>query len=116
MGLSLGLLLGCGGSASSDAGAGAAVLLSDDASGATKTLSVQQGVDITLHTIGPGNYDTPQLSSNAVKFVGMSYPGTQNPGGPTQLFQFEAVSAGASTITIPHTQRSEPFTITLDVR
>ena len=42
--------------------------------------SVGQPIVVTLQTIGGGNYDTPQVSSRAVRFESAVYPREQNPG------------------------------------
>ena len=87
-----------------------------------RSLAVLVGdeIDVTLQTIGPGSYGTPVLSSRAVRFVGESSPGPQNPGGPRQLFRFEAVATGRAEITIPHVdgfpEARDPFGVTVEVR
>lgn len=66
------------------------------------TVSVGQELDITLGTVGPGPaYDTiPKIASPAVRFLDVSEPADlRNPGGPVQLFQFEAQARGRTTIT-----------------
>ena len=89
--------------------------LSDADSGKTVSASVGQELDITLHTIGPGQYGTPSVSSAAVRFSKVSFPMGQNPGGPTQLFQFEAVAHGTARIEITHTDNNSVFVVTIDV-
>jgi hypothetical protein len=86
-----------------------------------RSLSVLVGdeIDITLQTIGPGSYGTPVISSGSIRFLGESSPGPQNPGGPRQLYRFEAVAAGRAEITISHeggfpTPR-DAFVVNLDV-
>jgi hypothetical protein len=84
-----------------------------------RLLSVGLGdeIDLTLQTIGPGQYDEhPSVSSPAVVFSKVSILTPQNPGGPRQLFQFTAVSAGHAVISIPHTGQDLRFEITVDVR
>ena len=66
------------------------------------TVAVGQQLDITRGTIGPGNpYDTiPHISSAVVRFLGVTEPSAlRNPGGPTQVFRFEAQTPGRATIT-----------------
>ena len=65
-------------------------------------LASHQELQATLQTIGPGEYGDPALTSDAVRFVGMSFSKVQTPGGPTQIYTFTAEHAGTSTITIPH--------------
>ena len=70
--------------------------------GRTVAAAIGDEIDVTLQTIGPGQYGDPSVSSGAAVFLGESPAGPQNPGGPTQLFRFEAVASGRADITIPH--------------
>ena len=84
-----------------------------------RLLSVGSGdeIDVTLQTIGPGQYDDhPSVSSPAVVFSKVTILTPSNPGGPRQLFQFFAVTAGHAVISIPHTVQNSRFEITVDVR
>src|SRR6266851_1748118 len=58
--------------------------------GQTIKVPVGDEVDITLQTIGPGQYASPTVSSPAVRFLGVSEVGPAIPAGPTQLFRFQA--------------------------
>jgi len=82
-----------------------------------RVLSVRPGdeVHVTLQTIGPGEYDLPNISTSAVVFLGVSILTPQNPGGPRQLFQFKVVAVGHADISIPHTVQNLRFEVTLDV-
>ena len=91
-------------------------MLSDGDTGSTVNAEVGQAIQLTLHTIGPGNYDSPSSSEPVLRFVGEDDPKAQNPGGPTQLYEFDAESAGTVTVTIPHTSRPDPFRMTVVVR
>ena len=80
-----------------------------------------QELQILLQTIGPGQYGEPSISTGAVRFVGMSLPEAQNPGGPRQLYTFSAVRVGFATITIVHVgdvsgQTSPTFTLLVTVK
>jgi len=113
--LTLALNAGC---SSSDAGNGdaagvAAVDLTADSDGADVTLARGQELKLTLQTIGPGQYGDPSISSSSALFEGMEFPSSQNPGGPTQIYRFQAVAEGSALITIPHDVGGEPFTLTL---
>jgi hypothetical protein len=68
------------------------------------TLSVARGdtIDITLQTIGPGQYETPQISTAAVVFVKNLPVSTFIPAGVTQIYQFLATDSGSAEISIPH--------------
>ena len=84
-----------------------------------RLLSVGLGdeIDVTLQTIGPGQYDErPSVSFPGVVFLKVSLVTPPNPGGPRQLFQFTAVAAGQAVISIPHTVQNSRFEITVDVR
>ena len=84
-----------------------------------RLLSVGVGdeIEVTLQTIGPGQYDEhPGVSAPAVVFAKVSMPFPPNPGGPRQLFQFTAAAAGQAAISISHTFQNLRFEITVDVR
>jgi hypothetical protein len=93
--------------------------LGGDDRGQVVTAKVGQEIRVTLGTIGPGNYGDPQITSSVVRFLDMSYPKEQNPGGPTQVYRFEAMSVGRADIRIPHEggfpAPREPFTLTVIV-
>ena len=97
------------------------VNLQNSDSGRSMAVAVGDEVDVTLQTIGPGQYGTPSLSSSSVKFVGVSSVGAPNPGGPKQLFRFAATGAGRALLTIPHegdlpeATTVPPFVLTIDV-
>lgn len=79
---------------------------------------VGQPIIVTLQTIGGGHYDTPQVSSRAVRFESAVDPPTrqQNPGGPTQVYRFTAVAEGEAQIRIPHTGSNLTVTFTIQVK
>ena len=85
--------------------------------GQTVAVALGDTVDITLQTIGPGDYGTPEISSPAILFEKMLPVSAQviNPGGPIQIYQFIACMQGEATIFIPHTFQNIVFTVTLDV-
>jgi len=84
---------------------------------AGQTVAVARGdtVDITLQTIGPGEYGTPELSSLAIRFEKMLPTQVILPAGPTQIYQFVAYSPGQATISISHTYQSTVFTVIVEV-
>ena len=85
--------------------------------GRVLSVGLDDEIDVTLQTIGPGQYDEqPSVSSPAVAFSKVSILMPANPGGPRQLFQFRAVTAGHAVISIPHTGQNPRFEITVDVR
>jgi hypothetical protein len=109
------LLAGCGSSE------GRTLSLSNADSGGTVVAAVGDRIEVTLQTIGPGQYGTPISSSVSVSFLGESSAGPPNPGGVRQLYRFEAVASGRADITIPHSgglpQNPRPaFAIRVEVR
>jgi hypothetical protein len=76
--------------------------------------SVGRRIDVSLQTIGPGQYGEPRVTSSAVRFIGIAPTGPPNPGGPRQLFHFEAIAPGSAVIDIPHS-RGTVFSVTINV-
>ncbi len=91
------LTVGCGSSGSK------IISVENGDAGQSVVASVGEKIEVTLQTVGPGQYGDPILSSESVKFLEESSSGTPNPGGSRQLYRFEAVSSGQVNITIPHT-------------
>jgi hypothetical protein len=95
------------------------ISLDNSSNGTSISVTPGDEIDITLQTIGPGQYETPTVSSGSIRFLGESPAADPpNPGGPRQLFRFEAVTPGRAEITIPHTLGplpTPPFIITVDV-
>jgi hypothetical protein len=79
------------------------ISLDNSSGGQTIPMAPGDKIDITLQTIGPGQYETPRVSSASVAFLGESDAGVPNPGGPRQLFRFGAMTVGRAEITIRHT-------------
>lgn len=78
------------------------ISLNNADAGRTVVAAVGDTIEVTLQTIGPGQYGTPSSSSMSVRFLGKSTPpGQPNPGGARQLFRFEAVASGRADIVIP---------------
>jgi hypothetical protein len=75
-----------------------------------------QLIELTLQTIGVGNFGEPEVSSAAVRFLGTPPAKQHSPGGPRQVYRFEAVEAGAARIEIPHTAGQESFAIDIEVK
>jgi hypothetical protein len=91
------LLVGCGSSESK------IIRVDNGGAGRSVIASVGDKIEVTLQTVGPGQYGDPILSSESVKFLAESSAGAPNAGGPRQLYRFETVSSGRVDITIPHT-------------
>jgi hypothetical protein len=77
---------------------------------------VGQEIIITLQTIGPGQYETPRVSSSAVRFEGSYFPKEQNPGGPRQVYRFISTAVGEAKVEIPHSQGTKVYQITVRVK
>lgn len=86
-------------------------------SGQHVAATISQPIQITLQTIGPGQYDSPQITSAAVRFERAAFPPAreQNPGGPTQVYYFRAASEGEAEVRIPHTASNPAFTVTIRI-
>ncbi len=84
-------------------------------SGQHVAATVGQPIEITLQTIGSGQYDSPQISCWAIRFEGFKKPPCQNPGGPTQVYRFRAAAGGTAQVRIPHTASNPAFTVTIQV-
>ena len=92
----------------------AATQLSNEDDGTDKTAAVNERLELTLRTVGPGSYADPVISSPALSFDGTTFPAEQNPGGPTQIYRFHCVAQGTALVTIPHDGGGrDAFTITL---
>ena len=78
------------------------ITLTNSDSGRSVAAAVGDEIDVTLQTIGPGQYGIPTLSSKSVRFLGVSLTGSPNPGGPRQLLRFKATAAGRAKISIAH--------------
>ena len=112
----LGFLLGvtfCGALACSSSEHTMALDNSD--SGRTVSLTAGDALDITLG--GIGNVGEPSVSSTTIRYDGRSVVGPVNPGGPTYLYKFTAVSPGAAAITIPFfsVNNQPPFVLDVNV-
>jgi hypothetical protein len=97
------------------------VELSDSARGSTVEVGLGEEIELTLHVAGPGKYSTPSISSESVRFIKITIPREQAPGGEAQDFHFKAEATGSSLITIPYVDPSdtvmvEPFEFTVDVK
>jgi hypothetical protein len=78
---------------------------------------VGQEVDITLGTVGPGEYASiPSISSPAVRFLDVSDVGPYVPAGVRQRFRFTARASGVAIITFRHSGTNPVVTDTVAVR
>ncbi len=79
-------------------------------------LTVGQEIDVTLGTIGPGEWQTPALSSPSLRFLDVTDVPPYNPGGPVQRFRFTATVPGRTIITFTHFENRPIAQDTIDVR
>jgi hypothetical protein len=112
------LMASCGDSSSQKVGITQPELFLNRANdGQHVSATVGQVIVVTLQTIGGGHYDTPQVSTRAVRFESAmdAPPRQQNPGGPTQVYRFIAAAEGEAQIRIPHTDSNATVTFTIQV-
>jgi hypothetical protein len=91
-------------------------VVNNSVDGSAVELAVSQRLELRLQSVGPGSYRDPQLSTTSLRFAQSLLPRSQNPGGPTQIYVFQGVSAGTVQLTIPHSVRADPFKLTVTVR
>jgi hypothetical protein len=77
---------------------------------------VGQEIVVTLQTIGPGQYQTPRVSSPSLRCEGSFFPKEQIPAGPRQVYRFLSVAIGEARIEIPHSQRKSVYQVTVLVK
>jgi hypothetical protein len=74
-------------------------------------------IEITLQTIGSGEYASPPaISSPALSFLDVAGCGESIPSGGTQCFHFRAAQPGTAVVTFTHTDQNPPVQDTVDVR
>ena len=84
--------------------------------------TVGQQIQITLGTVGPKYFGTPQVFSPAIQLESVELAGPQNPGGPTYVYFFQAIAEGEAQVKIPVMDPENLdgvkrliFTVTIDV-
>jgi len=81
------------------------------------SLKVGETLELTLQTIGPGEYlSPPAISSPSVRFLDVSLVTPPVPAGVTQKFRFHAQTAGRSVITFEHTGESPDPSVGLTIQ
>ncbi len=116
MGMAVLLSAGCGSSG------GRVISLDNTDLGRSVVVAAGDKIEVTLQTVGPGQYGDPVISSGSVRYLEESDAAIANPGGPRQIYRFEAVASGRAVITITHTGGfpNEPatpaFTLTVSVQ
>lgn len=85
----------------------------------SQSFSVKSGreLEVTLQTIGPGEYvSPPAVSSAAIRFLDAKLVNPPVPAGVTQQFRFEAVSSGVAVIVFQHTDQGPTVEDTVAVQ
>jgi hypothetical protein len=77
------------------------VALNFSNNGQQVTARMGEQIEITLGTIGPKQYGTPEISSPAIRLEGVALNWPVTPGGPTFIYIFEAASEGEAQVTVP---------------
>jgi hypothetical protein len=69
--------------------------------GQSVAATVGEQIELTLGMVGPQQYGDPQISSPAMRLesTALAYP--VNPGGPTFIYMFEAVTEGEAQSRFP---------------
>ena len=84
----------------------------------SETFSITAGraLELSLQTIGPGEYASPPLVSSAVvRFRDVRLITPAVPAGPTQGFRFDAVGPGVAVIVFHHTAQGPTIEDTIRV-
>ena len=85
--------------------------------GQTLAVVVGQELDITLGTVGPGEYlSPPTILYPAVRFLDAAIVPPILPSGPTQRFRFQAVLAGRAIVIFRHSGGDPTVIDTVNVR
>src|SRR5215467_4192757 len=82
----------CVGSESTGGSGSKLISLSSPDNGKHVAVAVGQGIEITLHTVGPQQYGAPEVSTAAVRYESVALKMPPNPSGATQVLRFQAVS------------------------
>lgn len=69
---------------------------------------VGQQIEISLGTVGPRQYGTPEISSPAVRLVSTALDWPLNPGGARFVYIFEAVAVGEARVKVPVNNSEQP--------
>lgn len=83
---------------------------------------VGQQIEISLGTVGPRQYGTPEISSPAVRLLNTAQDWPPNPGGPGFVYVLEAAAEGEARVIVPVMNAEEmpyapdiTFTVTIHV-
>jgi hypothetical protein len=84
----------------------------------SSAFSIKAGreLELTLGTVGPGEYESPPaVSSAAVRFLDVRLVTPPVPAGVRQQFRFEAVRPGVAVIVFHHTAQGTTIKDTVEV-
>ena len=108
--------------ASSSASARNFLSLDFENNGQSVAATVGKQIELTLGMVGPQQYGDPQISSPAIRLEGTALAYPVNPGGPTFIYMFEAVTEGEVQIKVPvinalnpDMERTRRFSVTIRV-
>ena len=83
----------------SGCGADKILSVSSDAGSRTLVATLGQEIQVTLGNVGPALYESPpQISSNAVTYLGVDVVPPYTPAGPRQRFRLRASSVGQAVV------------------
>jgi hypothetical protein len=83
----------------------------------TLVLRVGQELDLTVGTVGPGEYQAPpSISPPILRFVDASIVPPYVPAGPRQRFRFQAKAPGTALLVITHSGNNPTIRDTVIIR
>ena len=83
----------------------------------TLRIAVGQELELTVGTVGPGEYKAPpSISSNALRFLDVTLVSPYTPAGPRQLFRFRGQARGTALLEIQHSGSNPTILDTVIVR
>jgi hypothetical protein len=82
----------------------------------TLSLAVGQELDVTLQTVGPGEYNSPPMvSSPSLRFLSVAFVSPYVPAGPTQQFSFKGEAPGQAIVVFQHSGNNPIVSDTVNV-
>ena|SRR2546425_7531324 len=85
--------------------------------GQTLRVAVGEELELILHTVGPGEYQSPPtVSSPSLQFLDATLVYPNRPSGLTQRFRFKGVAPGQAIVVIRHSGNSPVMSDTVNVR
>jgi len=85
--------------------------------GQTLRVAVGEELDLTLQTVGPGEYRSPpSVSSSSLQFLDATPITPTSRWGIAQVFRFKGVAPGQAIVVIRHSGNSPVMSDTVNVR